>query len=229
MMSLDFLIRILPDFIRPLWITLSLWLLSLAIGMILAIPIAIAASAGGRVARWTAVIFMTCIRGTPLLVQFYIIYYGIGTLLAQIRWIRKSMVWPILQDAYWYALVALIISCAAYSAEILRGGIRAVPKGEIEAARSLGLHRIHVWRLVVLPRAARIALPALGGEAVILLKSTVLASTITVMDLLGMANYIRAQTFRDYEPLLVVTVIYVVLTFALSRLIARIERRKEAA
>ncbi|MBE2275175.1 MAG: ABC transporter permease subunit [Rhodobacteraceae bacterium] len=228
-MSLEFLIRILPEFVTPLWITLSLWLLSLVIGMILAVPIAIAASAGGLVARGLAVIFVTCIRGTPLLVQFYIIYYGIGTLLAQIRWIRKSAIWPILQEAYWYALLALVISCAAYSAEILRGGIRAVPKGEVEAARSLGLHRIHVWRLIVLPRAVRIALPALGGEAVILLKSTVLASTITVMDLLGMANYIRAQTFRDYEPLLVVTVVYVVLTFLLSRLIARIERQKAPA
>jgi polar amino acid transport system permease protein len=224
-MSLDFFLDLFPQLIDSFWITLSLWLLSTGIGLIIATGIAMASVSSRAPVRWPALGFITAIRGTPLLVQIYILYYGFGNLLAQVPGIRSSFLWPILRDGYWYALLALIISSAAYSGEILRGSIRTVPKGEIEAAKSLGLAQVYIWRFVVLPRAFRIALPALGGESIILLKATVLASTITVMDLLGMANYIRMQTFKVYEPLLAVAIIYVLLTFVLTRGVAWLERR----
>jgi len=224
-MSFEFMIQLLPQFTKPLAITLTLWLLSFIIGLIVAVPVAMAAFEGRFLPRMAAKLFITSIRGTPLLVQFYIIYYGFGTILAQMRGLRSSFFWPVLQNAYIYALLALVISCAAYSAEILHGAFHSVPKGEVEAARALGLKHSLIWRFIMLPRAFHLALPTLGSEAIILLKSTVLASTITVMDLLGMANYIRTQTFRDYEPLLIVMVIYVILTLILSRLIAWLEQR----
>jgi polar amino acid transport system permease protein len=224
-MSWDFFLGLFPQLVDSFWITLSLWLLSSSIGLLVATCIAVMSVSKQLPIRWIALGFITTIRGTPLLVQIYILYYGVGNLIAQVPGIRSSFMWPILRDGYWYALLALIISSAAYSGEILRGAIMNVPKGEIEAAKSLGLSKAHMWRLIILPRAYRIGLPSLGGESIILLKATVLASTITVMDLLGMANYIRMQTFKIYEPLLAVAIIYVLLTFILTRGVALLERR----
>ncbi|MPR09459.1 ABC transporter permease [Microvirga tunisiensis] len=224
-MSWDFFLGLFPQLVDSFWITLSLWLLSSLIGLLVATGIAVMSVSKQLPIRWIALGFITTIRGTPLLVQIYILYYGVGNLIAQVPGIRSSFMWPILRDGYWYALLALIISCAAYSGEILRGAIMNVPKGEIEAAKSLGLSKTHMWRLIILPRAYRIGLPSLGGESIILLKATVLASTITVMDLLGMANYIRMQTFKIYEPLLAVAIVYVLLTFILTRGVALLERR----
>jgi len=222
--SLSFFIELFPQLVDATLVTIALWVLSSVFGNLLAIPVAIMRVSPRFLPRWSSRIFVTVIRGTPLLVQVYILYYGLGNLLARMPLVRTSIVWPLLRDGFWYAFAALTISAAAYSGEILRGGIEGVPRGEIEAGRSLGLSRWHIWRLIVLPRAIRIALPSLGGQTINLLKSTALASTITVMDVLGTANYIRMQTFRVYEPLLAASIIYVALTLLFTRLLARIER-----
>lgn len=224
-MDLTFFVAMVPQLVDGFWTTLSLWLFSLIAGMIGAVVVALLRMSPSLWLRAPAKGFLTVIRGTPLLIQVYILYYGFGNLFAQVPSIRYSPFWPVLREGYWYAWAALTISFAAYGGEILRGGIAGVPKGEIEAARSLGLRNWMTSLLIVLPRALRISLPALGGQNIILLKSTVLASTITVMDLLGMANYIRMQTFKVYEPLLAVTIVFVILTWISARFVAWLERR----
>lgn len=224
-MDLAFFAEMVPQLVDGFWTTLSLWLLSLLAGLAGAVIVATMRMSPSLLLSAPARTFLTVIRGTPLLIQVYILYYGFGNLFAQMPSIRYSAFWPVLREGYWYAWAALTISFAAYGGEILRGGIAGVPKGEIEAARSLGLRNWMTWLLIVLPRAFRISLPALGGQNIILLKSTVLASTITVMDLLGMANYIRMQTFKVYEPLLAVTFVFVALTWISARVVTWLERR----
>ena len=152
-------------------------------------------------------------------------YYGLGSLFAQFPLIRGSFLWPYLRDGYWYIVFALVVSMGAYVGEVIRGGLLAVPKGEMEAASAFGMTARQSLLRVRLPRALRLLLPTLAGETVMLLKSTALASTIAVIDLLGAANVVRAQTLQVYEPLLLVAGVYVCLTFLIEALFAFAERR----
>lgn len=214
-----------PLLLTGLWRTMQLLFLSGIIGMIFAVPVGLAQVTGGLVSSNLARGFTTIIRGTPLLVQLYLLYYGVGDILAGYPEVRRSFLWPYLRDGFWYAVVAFSISVAAYEGEIVRGGLLAVPRGELEAARAYGMSRLMVLRRVWLPRAFQITLPTLSGEAIFLLKATPLASTVTVIDLLGAANLIRAQTFRVYEPLMLVAGVYIVLTFIIAIIFRLIERR----
>ena len=222
--SPEFFIGLFPQLLPGAWVSLQLFLISALVGNVLAICVTIARLSPHRASRGSAETFCAVVRGTPLLVQIYILYYGVGHLLAQMPGIRGSVFWPILREGYWYAVVSLSISVAAYSGEIFTGAVRAVPVGLIEAGRSLGLTRSAVFRLVTLPTAIRICLPTLAGESVALLKSTALASTITVLDLLGTADDIRSQTFRVYEPLLAAALFYAAMAFAITRLFNALER-----
>jgi polar amino acid transport system permease protein len=215
-MSLGFFLDLFPQLIAGTITTLWLLVLSAIFGNALAIAVAIARISPNPLLRWPSQAYCTVIRGTPLLVQMYT------------PAVRSSIFWPYLRDGFWYAVFALVVSTGAYTGEILRGAMEAVPAGEIEAGRSLGLSRRLILRLIVLPRAIRMALPALSGETILLLKSTALASTVTVMDMMGVANYIRSQTFRIYETLLAAAVIYIVLTFLLTRGFLFMERRLAA-
>src|SRR5207253_8950363 len=138
--------------------------------------------------------------GTPLLIQIYIFYYGLGSLFAQFPALRGSVLWPFLREGYWYIVFALVLSVGAYVGEVIRGGLVAVPKGEREAASAFGMTARQALLRVRLPRAMRLLLPTLAGESVMLMKSTALASTIAVVDLLGAANVVRAQTFQVFQP-----------------------------
>jgi polar amino acid transport system permease protein len=227
-MSLGFFLDLFPQLIAGTITTLWLLVLSAIFGNALAIAVAIARISPNPLLRWPSQAYCTVIRGTPLLVQMYLIYYGLGNVFAHTPAVRSSIFWPYLRDGFWYAVFALVVSTGAYTGEILRGAMEAVPAGEIEAGRSLGLSRRLILRLIVLPRAIRMALPALSGETILLLKSTALASTVTVMDMMGVANYIRSQTFRIYETLLAAAVIYIVLTFLLTRGFLFMERRLAA-
>jgi polar amino acid transport system permease protein len=130
--------------------------------------------------------------------------------------------WPYLREGFWYVAFALTLSVSAYVGEVLRGGLRAVPRGELEAARAYGMRPWLVLRRVWMPRALQMLRPTLAGESVMLLKATALASTVAVTDLLGAANLVRAQTLRVYEPLLVVAVIYIILAIVIEQGFARI-------
>lgn len=224
-MSLEFELSILPQILRGIETTILLLVLSWILGNALAIGTALARVSRSRLLRAPSWLYIQVIRGTPLLVQIYLLYYGLGSVFGNNPAIRESIFWPILRNGFWYAVVALGISTGAYSGEIIRGAIAAVPRGEVEAAHSLGLRGHHVTRLIVLPRAIQACLPALAGETILLLKSTALASTVTVLDVMGQAEYAKAQSARVYEPLLTAAVVYILLTLVITRLFAWAERR----
>jgi polar amino acid transport system permease protein len=199
-------------FQRGIRLTIQLLLLSAAIALLLAVPLALMRVSRGRGLRRFAYLYMYLFRGTPVLTQLFLIYYG----LSQFEAVRQSVLWPILRDPWPCALIALSLNMAAYVAEVLRGGIEGVPAGEKEAGLAAGLTSFQLYRLVILPRAFRIALPALSNEMVVQMKSTALVSTITLLDLTGVARRIEARTYST-DALFVAGIIYVILTYAIGR------------
>ncbi|TXR53378.1 ABC transporter permease [Reinekea thalattae] len=211
--------------LEGLWITVSLLIISFIFGFILSIFVALSRLSHYKIIALPAFIFTSVIRGTPLLVQIYIYYYGLGEVFAKMPGIRSSFLWPYLRDGYWYVAFALIVSTAAYWGEVIRGGLLAVPKGEIEAARAFGMSAFKILIRVRLPRAIYILTPTLAGETILLLKSTALASTIAIMDLLGAAQRFRSITLEVYQPLLTVAAIYLLITLLIEHLFKRVENR----
>lgn len=214
-----------PKFVDGIIITLQLLSLSIFFGMILAIPIGLVQVTGPRWLSVPARAFCTVIRGTPLLIQLWLLYYGLGSLFPMIPEIRESFLWPLLRDAFPYAVLAFTLSVAGYEGEVLRGAFKGVPKGELEAARAFGMSRFTVLRRIWLPRALQNVLPTLAGEFVLTLKSTPLAATITVFDVYGVGSIVRQETYRVYEPLLLVAGIYICLTACIVVLFRWLETR----
>ena len=206
----------LPEYVgrfgEGLLVTLQLLAMSIAIGMALAIPIGLVQVTGPRWLGAIARAFCTAIRGTPLLIQLWLLYYGLGSIFPMVPGIRESFLWPFLRDAFPYAVVAFSLSVAGYEGEVMRGAFAGVPKGELEAGRAFGMGRFTLLRRIWLPRALQNVLPTLAGEFVLTLKSTPLAATITVFDVYGVGTVVRQETYRVYEPLLFVAAIYVCLT-----------------
>ncbi|MGA0561404.1 ABC transporter permease subunit [Ancylobacter sp. VNQ12] len=182
------------------------------LGFFLAVPIGLVQVTGPWPLKALANGFCTIIRGTPLLLQLWLLYYGLGSLFPQFPWIRQSFLWPYLREAWPYGVTALTISFAAYEGEVMRGAFAGVPKGELEAARAYGMSRWKVFRRIWLPRAVHRALPTLNGETVLQLKSTPLVATITVIDVYAVISKIRQVTYLTYEPLLLLALIYLCLT-----------------
>ncbi|BBE72449.1 ABC transporter permease [Oharaeibacter diazotrophicus] len=216
-----FLVRLATALFDGFWVTLFLLVTSGIAGNLAAIGVALARTSRRIWLSAPATGFILAIRGTPLIVQMFLIYYGLG----QFRAVRASILWPILRDPTWCAFLALTISTAAYSGEVIRGAIQQVPAGQVQAGEALGLSRWQIRRLVVLPLALRQVVPVLANETVLLLKASAIVFTITVKDIMGEANIIRAQTFRVYEPLLAAAILYLALTFAIRRLFAIVEKR----
>ncbi|TCU37979.1 ABC transporter permease [Rhizobium azibense] len=210
--------------------TLLLLVISVIFGFVLAIGLAFAQVSGGTMARCLARGYCTFFRGTPLLIQLWLFYYGIGSLLPLIPGLRQSLFWPILREGFFFAAVSFTLNYAAYEAELLRGALLAVPKGELEAGRAFGMRPFTLMRRIWLPRAIRIALPTIAGEIVMQLKATPLAFTVTVMDLYAVASKVRQDTLLVYEPLIVVTIFYLILTaiiaFAFRLLEAQVPSRR---
>ncbi len=209
----------LPALLGGAVLTLELTLASLVIGLLLAVPLAMLRTARSRVLWVPAYGYITFFRGTPLLVQIFLLYYGMG----QFEWVKETPLWTVLRDASSCAILAFSLNTAAYTGEILRGAIAAVPRGEVEAALSLGMSRLLAFRLIQFPRAFRLALPAYGNEVILVLKSSSLASTITLLDITGTARTIVARTYAPYEVFLVAGALYLALTFVTTRLIAAAE------
>lgn len=203
--------------------TVLLLVISVAFGFILAIGLALAQISGPRAVKLLARGYCTCLRGTPLLIQLWLLYYGVGSLLPLVPGLRSSFLWPLLREGFFFAAVSFTLNYAAYEAEVLRGALLAVPKGELEAARAFGMSPMQVLRRIWLPRAIRIALPTIAGEVVLQLKATPLAFTVTVMDLYAVAYKIRQDTLLVYEPLLVVTVFYLFVTLLVTRVFKIVE------
>jgi polar amino acid transport system permease protein len=204
----------LPKLLSGAELTIELVVFSSLAGLVLAFPLGIARSSANpwlRAFPWTYIFFF---RGTPLMVQLFLVYYG----LSQFDIIRHSFAWPILRDPYWCALITMSLHTAAYIAEILRGAIQAVPVGEIEAAASVGMPRALIMRRILLPRAVRIGLPAYSNEVILMLKGSALASTITLLELTGMARTVIAKTYMPVEIFLATGASYLVISFCLVRL-----------
>jgi len=203
--------------------TVLLLLISVVFGFVIAIGLAFAQVSGGRLTRHFARAYCTFFRGTPLLIQLWLLYYGVGSLLPMIPGIRQSLFWPILREGFFFAALSFTLNYAAYEAEVLRGALLAVPKGELEAGYAFGMRRSTLVRRIWLPRAIRIALPTIGGEIVMQLKATPLAFTVTVMDLYAVASMVRQDTLLVYEPLIVVTGFYLVVTAIIASAFRRFE------
>ncbi len=219
-MNFYLIVEVLPLLLEGMLLTAQLTVTSVAIGLLVAVPLALLRTSPWPVLAYPVLLYTFVFRGTPLLVQLFFIYYGAG----QAEWIRSSAAWSVLRQPYWCALIAFSLNNAAYTTEILRGGIRAVPSGEIEAAKALGMSYALRIRRIVLPAGFRLALPAYVNEVVLMLKASSLASTITLMELTGTARKIVAQTFSPYEVFISAALIYLGFTFLIVHLFGRLER-----
>ena len=208
----DWVPRYLDLGLAGLWRTIWILAVTAVLGFALAIPLGLAQAAGPWFLAAPARAFCTVIRGTPLLLQLWLLYYGIGSLFPQIPWIRETELWPYLRQAWPYAVLALTLSFAGYEGEVMRGAFKGVPPGQLEAARAMGMPRLTILRRIWLPLAIQRALPTLGGETVLQLKATPLVATITVIDIYAVANRVRQDTFIVYEPLILLALVYMVLT-----------------
>jgi polar amino acid transport system permease protein len=205
-------------------VTLTLLVVTSVLGFLMAVPLGLAQVVGPWPLALAAKAFCTVIRGTPLLLQLWLLYYGLGSLFPQFPEIRQSFLWPYLREAWPYAVLALTLSFAGYEGEVMRGAFAGVPRGELEAARAFGMGRFTMLRRIWLPRAVHRALPTLTGEMVLQLKATPLVATITVVDVFAVFSRVRQDTYIVYEPLLLLALIYLCLTGILVTLFRYLER-----
>ncbi|PCJ09676.1 MAG: ABC transporter permease [Rhodobacteraceae bacterium] len=221
-MSFDFSLVIdsIPKMLMGLGLTLQLMALSAILGTALAVVLLLMRISRRWYLVWPSVTYIYIFRGTPILVQIFIIYYG----LPQFEVIRESIFWPILREPFGCAVLALSLNTGAYVSEILRGGILGVDKGLGEAAAALGLSVRQRFIHITTPIAVRLAIPAYSNDIVSLMKSTALASTITLLDMMGIARTIVAETFAPYEVFISLAVIYIIMTFFIQKAFGRFER-----
>jgi His/Glu/Gln/Arg/opine family amino acid ABC transporter permease subunit len=212
-----FFLSMFPELAYGMWLTVEISVICFILGNSMAVGVAVLRTSKNSIVSTIAHGYIQLFRSTPFLTQVYIIYYGCGDWFAHTPAIRHSFLWPYLRDAFWYGILALSLNTAAYTGNILRGAIEAVPFGEVEAGRAFGMSKWLIFWRIVLPRAIRICLPAMSGETILLMKTTAILSTITILDLMGTARFIVAQTFRVYEPLLAAAVLYICLTFLITR------------
>ncbi len=213
------------EMVEGVWRTIWLLVLSVFIGMMLAIPLGLAQAAGPWWLAAPARAFCTVVRGTPLLLQIWLLYYGLGTLFPQFPAIRNSDLWPILRQAWPYALLALSLSYAGYEGEVMRGAFKSVPPGQLEAARAMGVPRLTILRRIWLPQAVQRVLPTLGGETVLQMKATPLVATITVVEIYEVASQVRRELLITYEPLLLLAAIYMALAGVIVLIFRWLENR----
>jgi arginine/ornithine transport system permease protein len=211
----------LPDFVQGLQITLLLLAISLASGFALAIPLATLRVSRNRWLSTPVWLYTYVIRGTPLLVQLFMIYFG----LAQFEWIRDSAAWTLLRSPWFCAWAAFTLNTAAYTTEIFAGSLRNTPQGELEAARALGLTPLQIYRRILWPSALRRALPQYGNEAVGLMHATAIASTVTLVELTRVARDVYSIHLMPVEAFGTVAAFYFILTFTMVGLFKLLERR----
>ena len=220
-MDLDFMLEHLPRLLKAAKLTVQLTLISLFFGIFVGILFAILRVSKNKIFYYTSYYYSYILRGTPLLVQIFIIYFGLG----QVEWIRESFLWVVLKEPYSCAIIAFTLNTGAYSSEIFRSAFETINKGVLEAAEGLGLNKLHTFYKIKLPIAIRQSLPAYGNEMILMLKGTSLASTVTLLDLTGVAKHIISTTFRPVEVFIVAGTIYLLMTFLIHNFIKFLERR----
>ena len=220
-MDLDFAIEHLPRLLKAAKLTIELTFLSLFFGIFVGVFFAILRTSNSKVLYYISYYYSYIFRGTPLLVQIFIIYFG----LAQLEWIRESFLWVFLKEPYSCAILAFTLNTGAYSSEIFRSAFETINKGIVEAAKGLGLNKITTFFKIKLPIAIRQSLPAYGNEMILMLKGTSLASTVTLLDLTGVAKHIISTTFRPVEVFIVAGSIYLLMTFIVHNFIKFLEKK----
>ncbi len=221
-MEFSVVISYFPRLLDGAWVTFQLVLLSIVLGAIFALPIALARISSSPLVRVFPFLYIFFFRGTPLLVQIFLVYYGAS----QFEVVKESIFWPILREPFWCAIIAFTLNTSAYTAEIFRGAIQAIPVGEVEACKVVGMTRVQMYRRILLPRAFGIVLPAYGNEIILMLKGSALASTITLLDLTGMARTIIARTYTPIEIFLAAGVIYLVISMVIIAIFKQVEKRQ---
>jgi His/Glu/Gln/Arg/opine family amino acid ABC transporter permease subunit len=220
-MNLELMVSSFPLLLEGAAVTLELFALTMVLATLLAIPLAIARVQPAWWLRWPVEGFCQVFRGTPMLVQLFVVYYG----LAQLDAVRESWAWQYLRTPYWCAVVAFTLNTAAYTTHVLRGAIEAVPRGEVEAGRAFGFSTRALYQNIILPRAMLLALPSYGNEVIKTIKRTSLASAITISDLTGVANTLVSRTFSPYEVFLTAAGIYLVFAYAANYALRALEFR----
>ena len=220
-MDLDLMVNSFPKLLNATLVTLKLLSLSLIFGLILGLFFAILRLNKNIFVNRFSYVYSYIFRGTPLLVQIFIIYFGLG----QIEFLRSSFLWIILKEPYWCAIIAFSLNTGAYTSEILRSAFETINKGFIEAGNSLGISKKIIFYKIQIPIAIRQSLPAYGNEIILMLKGTSLASTVTLMDLTGVAKYIISTTFKPIEVFIVAGGIYLFMTFVIHNVIKFLEKK----
>jgi polar amino acid transport system permease protein len=220
-MSFDLLAKYGPRLLEGLLVSVELVAISVVLGMALAIPIAAARLSQNRILRGASFAYVYFFRGTPLLAQLFLIYYGAGQFVGPL----KAMgLWTFFRDAFNCAVLAFALNTAAYEAEIFRGAVRSVPRGQWEAARALGLHQMALLRKVVFPQAAIVALRPVGNDVILLIKGSAVASIVTVLDLMGETRIAFSRSY-DLTIYLYAAVLYLILVETIRRLWNVLEQR----
>ena len=220
-MDLDLIINSFPKLLIASITTLKLLSVSLLIGLFIGLLFSILRINNNIILGKIAYGYSYIFRGTPLLVQIFIIYYGFG----QVEFIRESFLWIILKEPYWCAVIAFALNTGAYTSEIFRSAFQTIKPGFIEAGKSLGISSKIIFYKIQIPIAVRQSLPAYGNEIILMLKGTSLASTVTLMDLTGVAKYIISTTFKPIEVFIIAGSIYLFLTFVIHNLIKLLEKK----
>ena len=220
-MDLELMINSLPKLLNAAVITLKLLSVSLIIGLFIGLFFAILRLNKNIFIKRFAYGYSYVFRGTPLLVQIFIIYFGLG----QIEYLRSTVLWSILKEPYWCAIIAFALNTGAYTSEILRSAFQTIKPGIIEAGKSLGISNKVIFYKIQIPIAIRQSLPAYGNEIILMMKGTSLASTVTIMDLTGVAKYIISTTFKPIEVFIVAGGIYLFMTFIIHNVIKFLEKK----
>ena len=220
-MDFELMFNSFPKLLNATVITLKLLSLSLFFGLFIGLLFAVMRTNRNPIINKFAYGYSYLFRGTPLLVQIFIIYFGFG----QLEFIRESVAWVILKEPYWCAIIAFALNTGAYTSEILRSAFQTISRGYIEAGKSLGISNKIIFYKIQIPIAIKQSLPAYGNEIILMLKGTSLASTVTLMDLTGVAKYIISTTFKPIEVFIVAGSIYLFMTFLIHNFIKFLERR----
>ena len=220
-MDFELMINSFPKLLNAAVITLKLLSVSLIIGLFIGLLFAILRLNKNILINKFAYGYSYIFRGTPLLVQIFIIYFGLG----QIEYLRSTFLWVILKEPYWCAIIAFALNTGAYTSEILRSAFETIKLGLIEAGKSLGISNRIIFYKIQIPVAIRQSLPAYGNEIILMMKGTSLASTVTIMDLTGVAKYIISTTFKPIEVFIVAGGIYLFMTFCIHNLIKFLEKK----
>ena len=218
---MELMIESFPKLLNATLLTIELTLLSLFFGIFVGVFFAILRTSKNKILQNISYYYSYVFRGTPLLVQIFIIYFGLG----QVEWIRESFLWIILKEPYTCAILAFTLNTGAYSSEIFRSAFETINKGLVEAAKSLGINKVNIFLKVKLPIAIKQSLPAYGNEMVLMLKGTSLASTVTLLDLTGVAKHIISTTFKPIEVFIVAGSIYLLMTFIIHNIIKLLEKK----